>query len=180
MRTTRSALGAAAVAALLLTSSSPARAATLSAVDGDSHASITTPIKAPADSACSRIPFAYALGADVDYAAVVILDANSAMVARSPELAAGTGTGRLGICGATLHGKASPFTLQLLVTHTEDSGKGAVTAASPRSVALLVAPAGQPAVLGHGADPRLGRLTRLLRRHDQDLVPRPDAGVDVG
>jgi len=130
MRTTRSALGAAAVAALLLTSSSPARAATLSAVDGDSHASITTPIKAPADSACSRIPFAYALGADVDYAAVVILDANSAMVARSPELAAGTGTGRLGICGATLHGKASPFTLQLLVTHTEDSGKGAVTAAS--------------------------------------------------
>ena len=130
MRAIRSAAIGGVVLTLVAMGAAPAHAATIKAVDGDSSVSITTPIKAPSESTCKRIPYAFDLAADVDYATTVILDANSAMVARSEELLPGTGTEKLAICGATLHGKASPFTLQLLVTYSEDSGKGAKTAIS--------------------------------------------------
>ena len=130
MKAFRSTLIGCTLLGLVLTWAAPAQAATVKAADGDSSVSITTPIKAPADSKCSRITYAFNLAADVDYATTVILDANSAMVARSEELIPGTGTGKLAVCGATLHGKASPFTLQLLITYSEDSAKGAKTAIS--------------------------------------------------
>jgi len=130
MRAIRSTVIGCAVVGILLTWAAPAQAATVKAVDGASSVSITTPVKAPPEGKCSRITYAFDLAADVDYATTVILDANSAMVARSEELIPGTGTGKLAVCGATLHGKASPFTLQLLITYSEDSGKGAKTAIS--------------------------------------------------
>jgi len=130
MRAIRSTIIGCAVLGIVITWAAPAQAATVKAVDGASSVSVTTPIKAPAESKCSRITYAFDLAPDVDYATTVILDANSAMVARSEELIPGTGSGKLAVCGATLHGKASPFTLQLLITYSEDSGKGAKTAIS--------------------------------------------------
>jgi hypothetical protein len=130
MRILRVACATVTMAALLATAAGPASAATVSATDGGSTAAITTPIKAPSEGTCKRVPYTYTLDKDVDYATAVILDANSAMIARGQELAAGTGSGKLSLCGATLLGKASPFTLQLMITYTEDSGKGAVTAVS--------------------------------------------------
>jgi hypothetical protein len=130
MRMLRVTVAALSMAALLAAGAVPAQAATLSATDGGSSATITTPIKAPSEGKCTKVPYGYTLDKDVDYATTVILDANSAMIARGEELTAGSGTGKLSLCGATLLGKASPFTLQLMITYSEDSGKGAVTAVS--------------------------------------------------
>ena len=130
MRTLRIAVVATSMVAVLAVGVVPAQAATISATDGGSNAAITTPIKAPTEGNCTKVPYAYTLDKDVDYATTVILDANGAMIARGQELAAGTGTGKLSLCGATLLGKASPFTLQLMITYTEDSQKGAKTAVS--------------------------------------------------
>ncbi|MEI6361014.1 MAG: hypothetical protein WCP95_02665 [Actinomycetes bacterium] len=117
-------------ACVVIAGAVPAHAGTVSATDGGSQASLKTPITAPPEGKCTQLPYAFTLDKDVDYATTVILDANSAMVARGEELPAGTGTGRLSVCGATIHGKSSPFTLQLMITYTENSAKGAVTAVS--------------------------------------------------
>ena len=130
MRMIRTSVLTAAIAATILVGAAPAQAATVSATDAGSGASITTPVKAPPLGKCTRVPYSYNLDKDVDYATTVILDANSAMIARGTELAAGTGTGKLSLCGATLAGKSSPFTLQLMITYNDSSGKGAVTAVS--------------------------------------------------
>lgn len=118
---------ASATGAVLLLGAVPAQAATITTSDQGSSISMKSPISVPPLSKCKKITVTYDLKDDVDYATAAILDAKGAMVARSVELAPGTGTATLPLCGATLSGKNSPFALQLMITYTEDSGKGAAT-----------------------------------------------------
>lgn len=127
MRTLRATVLTAALVGALLVSATPAHAATVTVSDEGSTLSIKTPIKVPPVSKCKDIAFQYDLKDDVEYATAAIVDAQGAMVARSVELAPGTGTGRLPFCAATLSGKSSPFSLQLMITYTAASGKGAAT-----------------------------------------------------
>jgi len=108
----------------------PAKADPVIAVIGDSSVTIQTPLFVPGKYECSKYPYTYQLGPDVNVATIAILDAYGSNVDSDVLTTAGAGAGSFQVCSFSLEGKQSPFTLTLETSYTYDSGKADQAASS--------------------------------------------------